>query len=116
MGSRGKLVFAALIFGVASCVAASAQELQFDAKALDASGASSTPHKGKKAAAKPQAASAAEKPAKNENRQFGELEGWSPGKAPPKKKEKSDEPGGRFSGSAPISVSPSGSMAVGVPF
>jgi hypothetical protein len=116
MGFRGKVLFAALILSAAASVAASAQQLQFDAKSLDASGAAATPHKGKKAASKSQAAGGSEKPGKVDNRQFGELEGWSPGKTPPKKKDKDDDAGSRFSGSAPVSVSPSGNMSVGVPF
>ena len=49
-----------------------------------------------------------------ENRQFGELEGWSPGKSPPKKKDKSDDTP-RF-GRAPVNMNSSGGMGVGMPF
>jgi hypothetical protein len=112
-----------LIATCALCVvlapaAAVAQELSLDPAALDASGAGAK-QKGKKAAAKAHAGAsgaAADKPGKVENRQFGELEGWSPGKAPPKPKDKEDSVNGPFGGKAPVSVTPSGNMAVGLPF
>jgi len=116
MGFRGKLLFAALIFGAAAVTSASAQQLEFNPKSLDDSAAPSA-RKAKKPGAKQHNAAGAassDKPAKADNRQFGELEGWSPGKAPPKKKE--EETGSRFSGSAPVSVSPSGNLNVGLPF
>ncbi len=69
-----------------------AQELQIDTKALDASGiVSAHPAKGKKNKAALGAESqtnngATNQPATAANRQFGELEGWSPGKEPPPSK------------------------------
>jgi hypothetical protein len=89
---------------------------------LDTGGAavSSAPAKGKKS--KPQSAvrpdNASSKPDKSgkvENRQFGELEGWSPGKSPPKKKDKDDDTP-RFGGRAPVNMNSNGGMAVGMPF
>ena len=69
-----------------------AQELQIDTKALDTSGIVSTyPAKSKKNKAALGAESrtnngASDQPAHAANRQFGELEGWSPGKEPPPSK------------------------------
>jgi hypothetical protein len=112
----GSLLVAAFVIGAGAAVA---QELQFDPKALDTSGASSVQTKrakGRKGAdangpqtpGKPQASS------NGPNRQFGELEGWSPGKAPPKPKDKEDSaPSGP---KAPVSVSPSGNMGTGFAF
>lgn len=122
----GILLVSAFSIGAAAAVA---QELQVDPKALDTSGASSsvqTRRKGRKgvdaAAQQP-----AGKPAANAagpNRQFGELEGWSPGKAPPKPRGKYDpEPSSSSStttssssNKAPVNVTPSGNMSVGLPF
>ncbi|KAF2991660.1 hypothetical protein OGR47_08890 [Methylocystis sp. MJC1] len=117
----GSLLVAAFVIGAGAAVA---QELQldpkaFDPKALDTSGASSVQtkrSKGRKGAdsnaqqtpGKPQATP------NGPNRQFGELEGWSPGKAPPKPKDKEDRaPSGP---KAPVSVSPSGNMGTGFAF
>ncbi len=69
-----------------------AQELQIDTKALDTSGIVSThPAKGKKnkgalGAESPTNNGASDQAAHAANRQFGELEGWSPGKEPPPSK------------------------------
>lgn len=99
--------------------AAVAQDLQIDPKALDTSGASvQVKRKGKKGAdaTAPQAAG---KPAANgPNRQFGELEGWSPGKAPPKTREELQREQ-ETSSSSPKGgavMSPSGNVGVGLPF
>jgi hypothetical protein len=120
----GSLLVVAFLMGTG---AAFAQEVQFDSKALDTSGASApTPkRKGKKAAA-PAAPSEAQQqqPAQGAkggaNRQFGELEGWSPGKEPPKPKDKYDPENKGSSTSSgskvPVSVTPSGNMNVGLPF
>ncbi|WP_159726741.1 hypothetical protein [Methylosinus sp. Ce-a6] len=54
-------------------------------------------------------------PGKVENRQYGELEGWSPGKTPPKKDKKDDDTP-RFGGRAPVSMGNGGNMSVGMPF
>ncbi|PPD43695.1 MAG: hypothetical protein CTY15_09150 [Methylocystis sp.] len=114
---RGVLLVAALLIGGGAV----GQELQLDPKALDTSGASSVSTKrgkGKKGA-DPAAAGTAQpagKPAAgNPNRQFGELEGWSPGKAPPKPKGKQDDtaPGNT---NMPVSVTPSGNMGTGFAF
>lgn len=92
---------------------AAAEELSVDAKAFETSGAGAKPVKQNKRAKAP--ASAAAKPgAKTPDRQFGELEGWSPGKAPPGAKEAPDDkPAFK---QAPVNISPSGGMAVGMPF
>jgi len=105
---------------VAWAGAASAQELNVDAKALDASGAASTqkPRKGKKAQKQTQpaqpAASTNGKPAPGGDRQFGELEGWSPGKSPPKGKDQ--ETGSPGAPRGPLGVTPTGNMSIGLPF
>lgn len=120
---RGPLLAAAFMIA-AGGLAASAQEVQFDPKSLDASGAVSAPAKpkGKKAGA-PQgsvqgvgAAGPQQKGGRTPDRQFGELEGWSPGKAPPPKPGEKETPSSSAKGSMPIGVSPSGNMSVGLPF
>ena len=96
-----------------------AQELQIDTKALDTSGIVSThPTKSKKNKAalggEPQTNGAKDQPAHAANRQFGELEGWSPGKEPPPSKyavkKRDDAAAGDQSGSSVIkpSVRPTG--------
>ena len=118
----GPLVLVALLSAAGPAAQAQAQELQLDPKALDPSGASSVkPAKVKKARA-PQGTGDATgaKPAGAQqggpNRQFGELEGWSPGKAPPKAEK--DTRGGAAAPpkGAGIGMSPSGNMSVGLPF
>jgi hypothetical protein len=112
----GTLLSAAFLMSTAVAVA---QEVQFDPKALDTTGASvQIKRKGKKAvdAAPPQAGN---KPAPNgPNRQFGELEGWSPGKAPPKTKEEQarESQSSSPSKSGNVNMSPSGNVGVGLPF
>jgi hypothetical protein len=117
------LIAAYLIAG--GLQAASAQQLQVDPGALDASGSVTTQPKAKRAKAQqsPRAnagASAGQQQQQGSggNRQFGELEGWSPGKAPPggKQKEKEGETSSPPKGGLPIGVSPSGNMSVGLPF
>lgn len=115
---RGFLLSVALVIGGAAV----AQELQFDPKALDTSGAgasvSTKRGKGRKAAPGAEAAPphGAGKPAAQQaggNRQFGELEGWSPGKTPPKPKDKDDGPS---QAKPPVTVSPNGNMGTGFAF
>ncbi|MEF3365161.1 hypothetical protein V3H18_01300 [Methylocystis sp. 9N] len=119
---RGPLLAAAFMIA-ASGLAASAQEVQFDPKSLDDPGAAtaSPKAKGKKARAPQgsvQGAGPQQQGGRTPDRQFGELEGWSPGKAPPPKPgEKETTPSsGSAKGSMPIGVSPSGNMSVGLPF
>lgn len=117
---RGSLLVAAFLIG-AGAQAAVAQELQLDPKALDTSGGSSVQvkRKGKKggADAAPQTAPAGKAGAASSgpNRQFGELEGWSPGKAPPKPKDSRD-PDPAPDRTNNVNVTPSGNMSVGLPF
>jgi len=117
---RGSLLVAALIFGGAAV----AQELQLDPKALDTGGAGAGSSvqtkrgKGKKGAsavANGQQAAPGKPAAGGPNRQFGELEGWSPGKEPPKPK---DDPNASSAtqSKAPVSVSPSGNLGAGFNF
>jgi opacity protein-like surface antigen len=98
----------AAVLAVALTSGAVAQNWSIDTSGVGAGGS---------AEAKPKRARQGEsgaKAAKAENRQFGELEGWSPGKSPPKKKE--EDKSSRLGGSAPVSMTPSGGMAVGMPF
>ncbi len=114
---RGFLLVIAFLFGGAAV----AQELQFNAKALDTTGAASSVTgkraKGKKGAdgaAAPESQGGDGK-AGGPNRQFGELEGWSPGKAPPKSKDKRDD-SAPATAKPPVSVTPSGNMGTGFAF
>lgn len=118
MRLRSPLLIAAVLAFIAPVGAAWAQELAVDAKLLDPSAAAqSKPKKGKQqAAAKPGESGKTDKGGKAENRQFGELEGWSPGKSPPKKKDDDKGPRSPSGGKAPVSMSPSGGMSVGMPF
>lgn len=115
---RAGLIF--LIGFLAGTGAALAQEVQFDSRALDATGASAAParRKGKKVAAPEAQQQPAQGAKAGANRQFGELEGWSPGKEPPKPKGAYDDPNATpaSGGKANVSVTPSGSMNVGLPF
>ncbi|WP_244594733.1 hypothetical protein [Methylosinus sporium] len=119
MRSRPLLLVAA-IFAFSSALPLSAgAEDALDPSRLDTSAAGTAKAKPKKNKQQQQAtagqpAAPGKPPAKAENRQFGELEGWSPGKSPPKKKEKEDE-GSRF-GKAPVSMGNNGNMSVGMPF
>lgn len=120
MRFRRSLAISVLLLGALSLQGAFAQELSLDPNSLDTSGGanSASEKPARKKAARPSAAgpsAKADDKSKAENRQFGELEGWSPGKAPPKPK-KDEAPTGKFGGSAPVSVTPSGGMSVGMPF
>jgi hypothetical protein len=112
---RGSVLVAVLAFGGGAI----AQELQLDPKALDTGSASSVQtkrakgKKGAEAAAQPVSGKPST-PAGGPNRQFGELEGWSPGKAPPKPKDREDSSGS--STKPPVTVSPSGNMGTGFAF
>ena len=118
MRSRTPLVIAALFAGVLVAPALSAQEAQYDAKGLEVTGAA--PQKPKKAkAAKKTATPAEAQPTKTGkpggDRQFGELEGWSPGKAPPKAEDKETSSGPSRPATG-VSVTPSGNLGIGLPF
>ncbi len=103
-----------LALGVVLAPTARAQEWAPDAKLLDPAAAQPKAKKGRQQAAAKPADSGKSDKGKVENRQFGELEGWSPGKSPPKKKE--DEKDSRSGGKAPVNMTPSGGMSVGMPF
>jgi len=114
MRFRGRLLTAALLMGVVAAPAVLAQELSVDPKALDATGAASKPKPKKPKQATAPAATAAKPTGKpGGDRQFGELEGWSPGKAPPRE-QKDETPSAASKG--PVGISPSGNMSVGLPF
>lgn len=114
--SFGRLFLAAFLVAAGGGIA-SAQQLQVDPNALDTSGAVSTSPKAKKAKAQqsPRAGAQQQQQGGGGNRQFGELEGWSPGKAPPGKVKEAEQPSSP-SGKMPVGVSPSGNMSVGLPF
>jgi len=117
--SFGPLLCAAFLIAAGPQVA-SAQQLQADPGAPDASGSVTTQPKAKRAKAQqsPRASASAGQQQQQGgagNRQFGELEGWSPGKAPPGK-QKEDEKPNSPNGKLPLGVSPSGNMSVGLPF
>jgi hypothetical protein len=116
MRFHGRLLAAAVLLAVTATVAVKAEELRLDPSALDPNAGSAARPKAKKGAkAKAEAAAKPAKPAKaGSDRQFGELEGWSPGKTPPKEK-KDETPSGEAS-KAPVSLSPTGNMSVGLPF
>ncbi len=111
MRFRGRLLAAALLIGVVAAPAVLAEELSVDPKALDATGAASKPKPKKPKQATAPAAKPTGKP--GGDRQFGELEGWSPGKAPPKE-QKDETPSAAAKG--PVGITPSGNMSVGLPF
>lgn len=115
MRLRPHLSVAAVLVLLAFGSVARAQDWSVETKALDASTAQSKAKKSKQqTAAKPDDSAKSNQKGKVENRQFGELEGWSPGKSPPKGKQ--EEKGSRFGDKAPVSMSPSGGMSVGMPF
>lgn len=116
MRLRQPLFIAAVLAAFGAAYGARAQELSVDAKLLDPSvaGAKSMAKKGKQQAGAKSDSGKADKGGKVDNRRFGELEGWSPGKSPPGSK-KPDEPESSLQ-KAPVSLTPSGGMAVGMPF
>lgn len=99
---------------------ARAQELQLDPHAFDA------PVAGKPAGKKARGAVAPSNPAAaapqqqggkpRPDRQFGELEGWSPGKEPPKPKDSPNTNSSKGSESMPVKMSPGGNMGTGFTF
>jgi hypothetical protein len=116
----GFLSVFALVAGIAS-TASRAQELQFDPHAFDAPakptgkkarGAVAPSGSGPGPAAAPQQQGGKPRP----DRQFGELEGWSPGKEPPKPKDAPNT--GKSSGgeSMPVKMTPGGNMGTGFTF
>ena len=114
MRFRGRLLATVLLTGVISAPAVLAEELSVDPNALDSTGAASKPKAKKPKQAAAPAATAAKPTGKpGGDRQFGELEGWSPGKAPPKEK-KDETPAEPTKGA--VGITPSGNMSVGLPF
>lgn len=101
-------VLAAAALALFGAGGALAQELTVEAKSLGSAPATAKPA-GRKDAAKPPAKGAG----KVENRRFGELEGWSPGKSPPRKEDKTPS---SSETATPLSLSPNGNMSVGFPF
>jgi len=117
--SRALLVAASLWMVGAGCSHAVAQQAP-DPSMLDAGDAKpeGKAKAKKKSAQKPQqqpGASQAKGGKPGGDRQFGELEGWSPGKNPNGEMKPGDEESGSGS-KTPLSVSPSGKPAVGLTF
>jgi hypothetical protein len=115
MSTSARLSLLAAFLIAAGLQAASAQQLQVDPGALDASGSVSAQPKPKKAKAQQSQGAGQQKQGGGGDRQFGELEGWSPGKAPPGKQKEEEAPSSPSS-KMPIGMSPSGNMSVGLPF
>jgi len=106
-------------------VRASAQQ-NFDPGQLDAKDAAAAEGKSKSKSKKSAQQKAQQQPSGTQarsgkpggDRQFGELEGWSPGKTPgatTSSGKKEEDPSGSSS-STPVSLSPSGKPSVGLPF
>lgn len=111
-----RIVSAAAMVAALAVPAVRAQEFQLDTKALDPSVAGKSAAKKAKGAVAPAGAAATNarpggKPPPD--RQHGELEGWSPGKAPPSPEEK-DANGG--SGRPAVTMTPSGNVGTGFNF
>jgi hypothetical protein len=96
----------------------SAQEIQIDTNAIEKPSKNPTAKKLKDTnkladPAKP----AAEHKTGGPDRQFGELEGWSPGKEPPKDpKDPNSKATPSSTGGAKVSTTPSGNMGIGLGF
>jgi hypothetical protein len=121
MSTSARLNFGPLFLAafLVAAVGGVASTQQLDPNALDTSGAVSTAPKAKKAKAQQSQRAGAQQSQQQGgagNRQFGELEGWSPGKAPPGGKQAEDDKSSPPKGGLPIGVSPSGNMSVGLPF
>jgi len=115
----GFLMFVALLAGL-GVSGARAQELQLDPHAFDAPAAGKPTGKkarGAVAPSNPAAAPAQQQGGKpRPDRQFGELEGWSPGKEPPKPKDAPNAGSAGASNSMPVKMSPGGNMGTGFSF
>ena len=96
-----------------------AQELQFDPHAFDTPGAAKPAGKKAKGAIAPTNPSGGPQQQSGKprpDRQFGELEGWSPGKEPPKPKDSPNTNSSKGSESMPVKMSPGGNMGTGFTF
>ncbi|MBI1867910.1 MAG: hypothetical protein HYS06_06410 [Methylocystis sp.] len=125
MRSCTRFLIVAAVVAAVPASAVWAQGLSVDVKSLDLPDAVAKPAK-KNGAAKAQTGATnaggakAEKGGKSGDRksgdrQFGELEGWSPGKSPPgDKTDEAESPSDRQK--TPLSLSPNGGMAIGLPF
>lgn len=94
---------------------AMAQDLQLDTKALE--GPNKVPAAKKAKDTSITSDPSAERKAGGPDRQFGELEGWSPGKEPPKDpKDPNNSKASSSTGGAKVSTTPSGNMGMGFGF
>ena len=118
--SKLGLAFSASIFSVALVApVANAQDYQIDTNVIEAPAKGAAAKKAKDTTKITEPAKATgEHKAGGPDRQFGELEGWSPGKEPPKdpKDASSSSQGGPSGRGARISTTPSGNMGVGMGF
>jgi len=116
----GGALSAAIFLAGLNAPLASAQDYQIDTNAVEAPAKGAAAKKAKDVAktADP-AKSTAERKAGGPDRQFGELEGWSPGKEPPKDPKDasaSSSSGGPSGRGARVSTTPGGNVGVGLGF
>lgn len=97
---------------------AMAQDLQIDTKALETTNKKPAAKKSKETNFTSDPSNpATERKAGGPDRQFGELEGWSPGKEPPKDpKDPNNTKSTAPAGGAKVSTTPSGNMGMGFGF
>jgi hypothetical protein len=94
---------------------AMAQDLQLDMKALETPNKKPPAKKSKEPSITSDPSS--ERKAGGPDRQFGELEGWSPGKEPPKDpKDPNNAKTSEDKGGAKVSATPGGNMGMGFGF
>jgi hypothetical protein len=116
-GNVKKVVISCVAISIATTALTSAvaQELQLDMKALEAPNKKPATKKSKESSITSDPSS--ERKAGGPDRQFGELEGWSPGKEPPKDpKDPNNTKSSAPAGGAKVSTTPSGNMGMGFGF
>ena len=116
-GNVQKVVISCFAISVATTALTSAvaQDLQLDTKALEAPNKKSVAKKPKETSITSDPSS--ERKAGGPDRQFGELEGWSPGKEPPKDpKDPNNAKSSEDKGGTKVTTTPSGNMGMGFGF
>ena len=108
----------AILIGASAPSTATAQDLQIDTKALETTNKKPAAKKSKETNFTSDPSNpATERKAGGPDRQFGELEGWSPGKEPPKDpKDPNNTKSTAPAGGAKVSTTPSGNMGMGFGF
>jgi len=105
----------AISIATTALTSATAQDLQLDTKALEAPNKKPSARKSKETSITSDPSS--ERKAGGPDRQFGELEGWSPGKEPPKDpKGPNTSKTSEDKGGAKVTATPSGNMGMGFGF